>query len=165
MIENLKNNLFKGENMNDKNERMISVVEKEALTFSLSLVMKMFFNKMTLNDMIMRTDVRSELLKLNLSHHAIANRNAVINQSPNEKPYFFIHQTALLSSFVENMIAREKEKTVSNIFQIEVEIESEKEKFDVYFDASSLWVKVEGDILTKLWNKMLDIKNMSNRAA
>ena len=43
----------------------------------------------------------------------------------------------------------------------EVEIESEKEKFDVYFVASSLWVKVEGDILTKLWNKMLDIKNMS----
>lgn len=151
--------------MTNKIEKMISEVEKDALCSSLSLLFKMFFNKLALNDMIMRTNVRTEMFQLNLSHHPVANKNAVINQSANEKPYFFIHRGALLSSFIESMIGREKEKTESNIFQLEVEIEGRKEAFEVYFDTSSLWVKVEGEILNNLWNDMLEIKNMSIRAA
>lgn len=152
--------------MNDETEYSISKAQKDILSHAVALVFKMFFNKLTLNELIMRTNVRGEIRQFNLNYHPAAAKNSVINQNPNERPYFFIHRSCLVSSLVDNMLSRQKkEKEASNIFNIEVEIEGKSEKAEVIFDVSSLWVKVYCEKLDNLWDQMLKIKGLEGNIA
>lgn len=96
--------------MNDETEYSISKAEKDILSHGVALVFKMFFNKLTLNELIMRTNVRGEIRQFNLNYHPAAAKNSVINQNPNERPYFFIHRSCLVSSLVDNMLSRQKKR-------------------------------------------------------
>lgn len=137
---------------------MISELKKKALSESLEIVMLSFFNKLTLNNMITRVSINEDLRQLNLSTLSFINSNSVINQKPGEEPYFFIHESVLITSFIRSCSSKSEEKEESSSFTLLLEIESVAELFHVNFDESSLWVKVECEKLNELWSEMLRIK-------
>ena len=146
--------------MNEEQGGMISKAQRDTLSDATSLVMKMFFNKLTLNDLIMKTNVREELRNYKMNRH-VSNNRAMIYQKEGERPYFFIYLSELTSPLIEAMIQQRKtEKEVSSSFKVDIEIEGQPETFHVEFDVSSLWITIKSDKLDSVWAKMLEIKGL-----
>lgn len=147
--------------MNEELGGMISQAQRDTLSDVTALVMKMFFNKLTLNDLIMKTNVKEELRNYKMKH-LHSNNRAMIYQKEGERPYFFIYLSEITPPIVEAMFQQQKmEKEVSSNFKFDIEIEGRTETFHIEFDVSSLWITIKSDKLDGVWAKMLEIKGLN----